>query len=127
MIDNRTPDGRGFALRAVEGGAVELSLSDGRVRSTWASDPGTVQPGKLHHIVAITDGGPKIISFVIDGKLNDGGEARQFGWGRYDPYLRSVAAAPAMTCAKGVQRVRLYSRAIRVSEAIAAFHAGSSH
>lgn len=124
LVDNRTPDGKGFALRAVDGGAVELILNDGRMESRWASDPGSIQPGKLHHITAIVDGGPKIITFVIDGKLNDGGDARQFGWGRYNPHLRSVGGALKLTIGEGVRQVRVYDRYLRASEAISAFRAG---
>src|SRR5207244_2022003 len=70
LVDNRTADGRGFALITVPGDAVELILNDGRTESRWRSDPGLITAGKLHHIVAIIDGGPKIISFVIDGMFN---------------------------------------------------------
>ena len=125
LLDNRTPDGKGFVLRAIDGAAVELGLSDGRVSSIWASDPGTVVPGKLHHIAAIVDGGPKIISFVIDGKLNDGGDTRQFGWGRYNGFTRSINGAPAMKIGAGVRQVRVYGRHLRTAEAVAAFRAGA--
>ncbi len=126
LLDNRTPDGRGFALRTTEGNAVEIILNDGRTESRWASDPGNVPPGTPHHIAAIVDGGPKIITFVIDGKLNDGGEARQFGWGRYNPYLRSVNGAPQLKVGVSVQQVRVYNRYLRTSEAMAAFRAGQT-
>ena len=124
LLDNRTPDGRGFALRAIEGNAVEIIWNDGRTESRWASDPGSIQAGTPQHICAIVDGGPKIITFVIDGKLNDGGDARQFGWGRYNPYLRSVNGAPQLRIGQGVKQVRIYDRALRTSEAVAAFHSG---
>ncbi len=124
LLDNRTPDGRGFALRAIEGNAVEIVLNDGRTESRWASDPGSIQPGKLHHITAIVDGGPKIITFVIDGKLNDGGDARQFGWGRYNPSLRSVSGAATLKIGGGVSQIRIYDRYLRTSEAIAEFRSG---
>lgn len=126
LLDNRTPDGRGFALRAIDGNAVEIIWNDGRTESRWASDPGSIQPGKAQHICAIVDGGPKIITFVIDGKLNDGGDARQFGWGRYNPNLRSVNGAPKLRIGKEVQEVRIYDRTLRNSEAVSAFRAGLS-
>lgn len=126
LLDNRTPDGKGFVLRAIDGNAVELILSDGRTESRWASDPGTVALGSLHHITAIVDGGPKIISFVIDGRLNDGGDSRQFGWGRFNPNLRSVNGAEQLRIGSGVQQLRIYNRYLRTSEAIAGFRAGQA-
>lgn len=128
LVDNRTADGRGYALRTTAEGAVEIILSDGRTDSRWASDPGSLVAGKPQHIVAIADGGPKIITFVIDGKLHDGGEARQFGWGRFNPNLKTAAGAPEMRIGRNldgkVLSLRLYDRYLRTSEAIAAFRAG---
>jgi hypothetical protein len=128
LIDNRTPDGRGFALRTTAERSVELVLSDGRTESRWASDPGSLATGKPQHVVAIVDGGPEIITFVIDGKLNDGGDARQYGWGRFNPNLKSVAGSPELTIGKNLEgrilSLRLYDRHLRTSEAVAAFRAG---
>lgn len=125
LIDNRTADGKGLALMTAASNAVELIMNDGRTENRWASDPGSVQPGKLHHIAVIVDGGSKIISFVIDGILNDGGDARQFGWGRFSPNLKSVAGAPDLRIDQSAVRcLRIYNRYLRTSEAIAAFRAG---
>ena len=125
LADNRTPDGRGFALVALAGGAVELILNDGRSESRWASDPGLLTAGKTHHIAAIVDGGPKIVTFVIDGVLNDGGEDRQFGWGRYNPNLMSANGASTLRIGAPVKVLRLYNRALRTSEAVAAYRQGN--
>ncbi len=45
---------------------------------------------------AIVDGGPKLILFVVNGVLCDGGNFRQFGWGRYNSWLRGVAGAETL-------------------------------
>ncbi|MBI1895952.1 MAG: exo-alpha-sialidase [Acidobacteria bacterium] len=128
MIDNRTRDGKGLVLRTAAGGAVEIVMNDGQTENRWASDPGVLTPGKLHHITVTVDGGPKIISVVIDGKLCDGGDARQFGWGRFSPNLRSANGGPALRIGEGlsgeIRRLRIYGRALRTSEAIANFRAG---
>lgn len=124
LADNRTADGKGFVLRAREDDAVELAISDGRTQNRWTSDPGSVRPGTRQHIVAVVDGGPKIISFVIDGKFNDGGDSRQFGWGRYHPNLRSLNGAEQLRVSGDVHKLRLYGRAMRTSEAVAAYRAG---
>jgi hypothetical protein len=125
LLDNRTPDGRGFALVTAAGGALELILSDGRSESRWRSDPVSISQGRQHHVVAIVDGGPKLITFVVDGLLNDGGEQRQFGWGRFNPNLRFVTGAAELRIAnRAIKRARVYDRYLLTSEAIAAFRAG---
>ncbi|MGH9657064.1 MAG: sialidase family protein, partial [Bryobacteraceae bacterium] len=40
LVDIRTADGRGYALRTTGDRGVEIILSDGRTESRWASDPG---------------------------------------------------------------------------------------
>ena len=115
----------GVSLRTVAGGAVELALTDGRTENRWASDPGSISAGKPQHIVAIVDGGPKIISFVINGRLNDGGEARQFGWGRFSPNLKGVAGLQEIKRSPAVQHLRVYDRYLRTAEVIANYRAES--
>ncbi|MDX2179262.1 MAG: sialidase family protein [Bryobacteraceae bacterium] len=124
LASNRTPDGRGFTLQVGAGGAVEIVMGDGRAESRWRSDSGAIEPSRARHITVIVDGGPKIVSFVTDGRFNDGGEERQFGWGRYHPHLRSLNGSPQLMVGDGVAQIRLYGRALRVSEAVALFRAG---
>jgi hypothetical protein len=69
----------------------------------------------------VVDGGPKIVTFVIDGKLNDGGTERQFGWTRFSPNLRNANGARTLQVGRKVQRLRVYGRALRTSEVIANF------
>ncbi len=128
ILDNRTTSGKGFALATTERGTVELILNDGRSESRWDTDPGMLQRGKLHHVVAIVDGGPKIVSFVVDGKLCDGGGYRQFGWGRYSRDLHGVNGAGTLRIAPSAEAevlgLRVYGRYLRTSEAIGNFRAG---
>lgn len=125
LVDNRTAEGKGFALMVTKDNSLEIVLNDGRTESRWSSDPGTLVAGPSQHIAVVIDGGPKVITFVTDGVVNDGGEARQFGWGRFNPNLRSVQGAGTLTVAHPfVQKLRIYGRALRNSEAISAFHAG---
>ena len=139
LLDNRTEEGIGFCLQTTGRGAVEIVLNDGRTESRWECDPGMLAAGKLHHLVVIVDGGPKLILFIIDGVLNDGGDARQFGWGRYNPNLRSASrfshrgaiAAEAREALRigpslrgEIRALRVYYRALRVSEAIGNYRHG---
>lgn len=122
LLDNRTPEGNGFCLHIAEKGTLELILGDGRTESRWECDPDMLGTKRDHHAVVIVDGGPKLIMFVVDGILCDGGEHRQFGWGRYNPNLRTPQGGPALRIANrlevNISLVRIYARALRVSEAV---------
>ncbi|MBM3753580.1 MAG: hypothetical protein FJW38_06330 [Acidobacteria bacterium] len=116
----------GATLRTIAGGAVELTLSDGRTENRWASDAGSIVAGKPQHIVVIVDGGPKIISFITNGQLNDGGVQRQFGWGRFSPNLKGVSGLAQLKTSQAVTKFAFYPRAIFTAEAIAGFTQTSS-
>lgn len=124
LLDWTDALGRGGKLIAAGDGAVELRLGDGRQTAAWTSDRGRLAAGKTHHVSVIVDGGPKIIVFVIDGVLCDGGEERQFGWGRFSPTLRSPNGAGEIKIAPQVRGLRVYSRALRVSEVVGNAKAG---
>lgn len=102
-------------------GRVEISLADGRTKSCWSSDPGTCGPGR-QHIVVTVDSGPKIITFVVNGVLCDGGADRQFGWGRFSPLLTNLNGTRPVVDAS-VSLLRIYERALRTSEAVGNFRA----
>ncbi|MBN1557445.1 MAG: hypothetical protein JW951_04795 [Lentisphaerae bacterium] len=124
LIDTRTAWGQGLALITAPDSAVTLVLNDGRTENRWACDPGMLTAGRRHRVTVIVDGGPRLILFVIDGKLNDGGEHRQFGWGRFSPHLRDANGADRMRIDPAVCALRLYDRALRVSEACRGAAAG---
>lgn len=63
--------------------------------------------------------------------LNDGGAARQNGWGRIDPALGDVNGLPRATLAPAlygeVKTLRIYDRALTTSETIGNFHHGRNN
>lgn len=128
VVDTRTPCGQGLCLRTTANGTLEITLNDGRQECRWDCDPGLLRPGALHHIAVIVDDGPKIITFVVDGRLCDGGETRQFGWGRFSPTLADANGGERLRIADNldgeVRNLRVYVRPLRTSEAIGAFRAG---
>ena len=128
LLDSRSDDGRGLLLQTADAGAVELLLNDGRTENRWACDPGSLTIGHEHHIGIIVDGGPKIIAYVIDGRFNDGGEHRQFGWGRYSPNLRTPTGSDrlriAPSLAGSLSVLRIYERALMVTELIGNWRSG---
>ena len=56
--------------------------------------------------------------------LCDGGDQRQFGWGRFSPTLRTPNGAATLKIARAVKSLRIYNRPLRTSEAVGNFHAG---
>ena len=124
MILDSRKQSQGILISTTDAGAVRITLNDGRTECTWDSDQGCIQPGKLQHVVITVDGGPKIITFVVDGVLCDGGDERQFGWGRFSPNLRAPNGAKTMKINPAVSSLRIYNRALRTSEAVGNFQAG---
>ena len=124
ILDNRAEDGHGFCLRWQ---AIEIVLNDGRTESRWESDAGLLAPDEPQHVVVVVDGGPKIISFVTNGALCDGGTDRQFGWGRFSPHLRDVNGAPELRLAPQLHgellSLRVYDRYLRTAEAVGNYRA----
>lgn len=122
LIDARDSSGKGWEVSTTSNKTIQLSLNDGRTQSVWDCDENLLKPNSDHYVSIIVDGGPKIISFVVDGLLNDGGDTRQFGWGRFNPYLQSVNGSKELVIGKEIKgiidNVNIYNRAITVSEAI---------
>jgi hypothetical protein len=128
ILDSRTPDGRGIALSTTKAGTIQIELNDGARAASWDCDPGLLTPGRLHHVAAIVDSGPKIISCVVDGMLCDGGDVRHYGWGRYKAGIGDVRGTGELRVAPSLhgqlKGVRVYRRYLRTSEAIGNYHAG---
>lgn len=126
LLDNRDEEGKGLHVETLDNGALRITLNDGRTECAWASDQKLLTAGKAHHAVITVDGGPKIITFVVDGVLCDGGDQRQFGWGRFSPDLRTPNGNTLLSIAPVVKTLRLYNRALRTSEAVSHYKSGLS-
>ena len=141
LLDARALTGQGWAMQTTSRGTVEIILNDGRCESRWDCDPDMLQAGKLQHIAVVVDGGPKIISFIVDGNLCDGGSFRQYGWGRFNAAIRHVnsadknpiiapgstgtqshapaeADAQRVEISSAIRALRIYDRYLRTSEVI---------
>ena len=122
LLDARTADGEGWCVRTAENQKIEIIMSDGQTMALWNSDEGAIKPNQEHYMSIVVDAGPHIISFIIDGILNDGGSTRQFGWGRFSPNLQSVTGSNEIIIGKKfngtITEVNIYDRALKTSEAI---------
>jgi len=131
ILDSRDDAGRGYVLRTTERQTVRFEMCDGWQAVFWDCDPGLLKTNTLQHIVAIVDGRARVICFVVDGRLCDGGAERQFGFGRFNANFKDISGSRVLQLAPNLrgqlQHVRLYDRAVRVSEAVANFHALTVH
>ena len=127
ILDSRSDDGRGVCVGTTERQTIEVVLSDGKSSTSWDCDTGLLQPRRSSHVVITYDAGPRILVFVVDGTLCDGGSQRQFGWTRGPADIcdfagtSEVSIAPSLRGRLGL--VRLYNRPLRTSEAIGNFRA----
>ena len=131
----RLVDAQGHGLTAVaEAGAISLVASCDRGAESWSSDSGLLKTGREHHVVITADGGPGILTWVVDGVLCDGGDQRVRGWQRFrgrgeTSTLLGAATRAASGCrtAKGatLRGLRLYGRPLRTSESISNYRSGS--
>ncbi len=128
LLDTRSAQRTGLALITTEKGTLRLELRDGKTTAGWDCDPGLLRPGALHHVIAIVDSGPRIITFLVDGQLCDGGAHRQYGWGRYQGELGDVRGSGSLRIGPALHGelsgLRIYDRYLRTSEAVANYQAG---
>jgi hypothetical protein len=96
------------------------------IRQAWASPGGPVWTvGVARQVMLIVDGGPKVVSLVVDGILWDGGPQSNAGWGVFEYSLGQVTSATSSWSAMPVggakgtlHRLRVYPRALRTADAI---------
>jgi hypothetical protein len=132
VLDTRLEGGKGISITTSNRNTLNLTLNDGVRESSWDSDPGfhpgTMKTGVWQHVAFVVDGGPKIVTVMVDGVLNDGGEVRDYGWGRLDPTLGDVngkTQAPVAPAIFGeMKQLRIYNRYLRTSELVSNWRDG---
>jgi hypothetical protein len=123
---------KGVALVTSDHSTLQLILNDGKKEFTWDSDsgihPGTLRVNAWQHVSVIVDGGAKVVSFLVDGILNDGGAIRDYGWGRFPLDLGDVNGRKTVKVGANitgqVEHFRIYDRYLRTSEAVGNWRAG---
>lgn len=129
-LDTRNINGAGLYLTITRDGAVMAALGDGQQTSVACFDPGLITAGKQHYVSIIVDGGPKIITCIVDGVLCDGGDHKQFGWQRFSPTLQSAngmyTAELAPNLHGSLTTLKVYGRALRTSEAVGNWRASQN-
>lgn len=119
LLDNRTKSGIGWAVKVTAGGAIELYMSDGQTPVRVESEKRVLPPDGMHQVGIVVDGGPCIISFIVNDRFCDGGDQRQFGWQRFSPHLRNTNGSRVVRTHACIKGLRIYARALMTCEVIA--------
>lgn len=119
--------GNGIKIGIIKSGEIEILMDDGRTPLLWNSGLATIKPNSNHHVVINVDAKAKILTFIIDGVLCDGGE-RPFGYARFNPYMYDVNGEEEVYFSgdfKGkIETFRVYKRCLFTSEAIGNYRSG---
>ncbi len=139
---------KGFNITIAPNNTLKFEMTDGQVRRwfdiqdgpnpaatlkstrtwNWTMDDWALECGKVHHLVWIVDGASKVSSFLVDGKLLDGGTTRSQGWQWLNHYYEDInddgIAKVGDRFPGKIHALRVYGRYLRTSEAIANYHAG---
>ena len=120
---------RGYAIRLTEDLEVELLLRDGCGEDVHHASNASGHPEiwdeQSHTIAFICDGGPRILSTVVDETLDDGGHTSQ-GWSFLPKMLGDLGGDELVLCAAfggQLERLLVYDRPLTTSEAISASRA----
>lgn len=128
IADATSVEKNGISICLFKDGSIGFYMNDGQTASICRSDTGRIVYGRNHHIAVIVDGGPGIISFVIDGVICDGGAEKQFGWGRFSKMMKDVNGADFITIDNTgvmyVNRLKIYGKALMVTDVIGNYRAG---
>ena len=119
--------GNGLKISILKSGALEFLMDDGRTPLIWSAESGVIIPKTVNHIVINVDAKSKMLTFVINGDLWDGGE-RPFGYARFNPFMWDVNGDPKVRFSsefKGdILLFRVYNRFLYTSESIANYLSG---
>jgi hypothetical protein len=117
---NQGPNGSSLRLDWTGDGCLDLRMNDGMTEVSWKSDPVPAPVGRRHHFVINVDGGSNTISFYRNGFLNDGGERRQYGWGRISPCFLNEYSGPELLLlgsgAAEITSLSIYGRILTSAE-----------
>ena len=123
LLTNMNKGNCGVNISINSQGAIEVIIADRNEQSRWQSSEGLAL-GEEHHIGIVIDGGPRVIYFVIDGKLDDGGKQKEFGWGLFSRSISGLKGDSDIFKGDNVRRLRIYDKALMTTEIISSYRKG---
>jgi hypothetical protein len=128
LLDTRGEGGKGVVIHTTAVSSIALQLSDSVTVAYLDTDLDLFQKDRWHHVAAIVDGGPRVVTFVVDGILCNGVPDRERGWLRYSNHLGDLNSGAELRLAPALhgqmKHVRVYGRYLRTTEAVGNFQAG---
>jgi hypothetical protein len=128
LFDSRAEASKGVLVYTTAAPSLGIQVCDGLTTAAWDTDLDLFHRDRWHHVALIVDGGPRIISFAVDGILCDGRAERERGWLRFSNNLGDVNGSADLKLAAALRgqmrQIRVYDRYLRTSEAIGNFQAG---
>ena len=119
LLENAGDDGSALRVLLTEKSTLRIELDDGETAIFADSDPVASGP-ELRSVTVNVDGGSNTISFFQDGILDDGGDARQYGWSRFSPYYRNEFQGKSLVMARAgngtLEKLALFGRVLLASE-----------
>jgi hypothetical protein len=114
LLDNRNENKNGFAVTVGENGTFRFEMNGDDVRGnrqeiSWTSDISQLN-GSIQRISVIVDNNPRIISFFVDGQINDGNGKRDIGWGRFWLAPKNLSENNTLKIHSSIKQLRIYNR-----------------
>lgn len=118
LFDTRSESNRGLCLSVTKFGELDFFMGDGMTGHRMVTEP-CLAKDKATHVVLVVDGGPRVVTVVVNGHVLDGGETMDYGWSRFSPYLADANGGAEIRFGSGVITgdFRLYGRALKHFEA----------
>lgn len=117
---------KGYSVTVTDDGELELLVTDGfgiELRHTTRIAMATgVWDGGEHLVGFVLDGGPKVVTDVVDERLDDGGSEPQ-GWAFFPAALGEVGGSELVVdpdATGALRELRIYDRALLTTELVAA-------
>ena len=127
ILSFRDQSGKSVQVTTEAFGAVGMTVTDGEAVYEFTSDAGLIKAFGDNSVSISMDNKSRIVQFVINGIVNDGGDYRQFGWSRFEGNMSQFGSVVLKTGKlstgpfrpkSSVKSVRLYNHPITNTEII---------
>ncbi len=131
VLELKRKGGVALAIGYGGGGSIIAELDSGAAEARFSSEPGVIKPGTVQHVAVIIDRPAGILSFVVDGRLLDGGNTAVQGWFRVPAALGEFTMDRlfrlAGEFAGSLELMRVYERALTTTEVIGNHRAAATN